>query len=385
MLEKIKGQEITIRMLKGELQKDALPQTLLFFGPDGSGKFLTAIEIARILNCETGNSTDKCSCPSCVRIKNLSSENLYVIERSNLKNTFDIWKLSGVNKENIHYFIFDLKRIIYLLHEPKGSGSEKTESEDSGRRKRQKFESERRYFEEIIREPEKIIENQEHLFEMIDQLLSSYRSYIIVIEHIKEIQRFLSIKSSTGKPRVAIINGAENMNEEASNRLLKTSEEPPKNTYIILITKNLDLLRETVRSRCFRYKFRPIETSILKEIVKRKTGYAPSEEELKGDSIKRKLKEIYNGLFSEKGKFDKQYQIIEQILSAELTVNFLYYIIERSREEVLNISEKNIYRIYTLETIIKEAARIINGIQHGNLNPETSLIDFTLNYLAPNM
>lgn len=390
MLEQVKGQETTMRMLKSELQKDVLPQTLLFYGPDGSGKFLTAVEVARILNCEAfgkdKDSPNVCTCPSCTRIRNLSSDNLYIIERSNLKNAFDIWKLSGITHQNVGNFIFDLKRLIYLLLDPRESKSEESESDTSNRRsKKGDFESERKYFEEIIRNPFEIIEKQEALFETIDQVLSSFRKYIIVLEHIRELQRFLNLKSSTGKPRVTIISGAENMNEEASNRLLKTSEEPPENAYIILISKNIDLMRETVKSRCMRYRFKPIGESLMAEIIEEKTGFRPAEDMIKWDSDNEKLERIYHELVKEKERFEKLYQLIEQILSDELLVDFLYYTIRKLREEILKKEEKSISRIYTIETIIKEAARIINGIQHGNLNPETSLIDFALNYLTPNI
>ena len=72
MFKAVKGQNIAVKMLSQELAGGLLPQTLLFHGPDGTGKFLTAIELAKLLNCEnpgsepTGeNAGSGCCCVSC--------------------------------------------------------------------------------------------------------------------------------------------------------------------------------------------------------------------------------------------------------------------------------------------------------------------------------
>ncbi len=58
--------------------------------------------------------------------------------------------------------------------------------------------------------------------------------------------------------RVFIIDEAELLNESGQNRLLKTLEEPPPRTVIMLITSSEDSLKPTVRSRCQRVAFAPL-------------------------------------------------------------------------------------------------------------------------------
>lgn len=55
------------------------------------------------------------------------------------------------------------------------------------------------------------------------------------------------------------------MNEEASNCLLKTLEEPTPNTFIILTADSLMPIRETIRSRCQIVRFTPIPNHIIKD------------------------------------------------------------------------------------------------------------------------
>ncbi len=72
----------------------------------------------------------------------------------------------------------------------------------------------------------------------------------IKIEQIHEFIRKTQLKPFCSKFKVGIIVSAEKMTEESQNALLKTLEEPPKNTFIIITTKNKNALLETIISRC---------------------------------------------------------------------------------------------------------------------------------------
>ena len=58
----------------------------------------------------------------------------------------------------------------------------------------------------------------------------------------------------TGERNMALIANADTMTVRAQNRLLKTLEEPPGNTVILLLSENKENLRETIRSRCISYR-----------------------------------------------------------------------------------------------------------------------------------
>lgn len=71
----------------------------------------------------------------------------------------------------------------------------------------------------------------------------------ISIDTIREIQRLLSLRPTFGKKRVVVIDSAEKMSKEAANSFLKTLEQPPDDTIIILISNSRKQLLPTIISR----------------------------------------------------------------------------------------------------------------------------------------
>jgi len=67
----------------------------------------------------------------------------------------------------------------------------------------------------------------------------------VILDQIHELTRELSMTSA--KPRVIVIDDAHRMSEEAQNAILKTLEEPPANTTLILVTHVPDKLVGTIR------------------------------------------------------------------------------------------------------------------------------------------
>jgi DNA polymerase-3 subunit delta' len=70
-----------------------------------------------------------------------------------------------------------------------------------------------------------------------------------------------------GGHRVAIVEHAERMNEDAQNALLKTLEEPPAGVTIILCADEEDRLLPTVRSRCVRLRLAPLGVRAIEELL----------------------------------------------------------------------------------------------------------------------
>src|SRR2546429_8372402 len=68
----------------------------------------------------------------------------------------------------------------------------------------------------------------------------------------------LDLQPLEGRNKVFIIDPADLLNAEAANALLKGLEEPPENSFFILITVNVHELLLTVRSRCQVYNFTPL-------------------------------------------------------------------------------------------------------------------------------
>ena len=81
----------------------------------------------------------------------------------------------------------------------------------------------------------------------------------ISVDAIREACSFLGKTSSLGAGRALIIAGAETMNHQAANALLKRLEEPPAGSLLILTTSALGALPITVRSRCWRIRLRGLD------------------------------------------------------------------------------------------------------------------------------
>ncbi len=81
--------------------------------------------------------------------------------------------------------------------------------------------------------------------------------------HDQSLQQFLSLKPFVASGRVAILANAERMTEAAQNCLLKTLEEPPPNTVLVLTTAYPDHLLATCLSRCQLLQLAPVPAATL--------------------------------------------------------------------------------------------------------------------------
>jgi DNA polymerase-3 subunit delta' len=75
----------------------------------------------------------------------------------------------------------------------------------------------------------------------------------------------LGVRAMGGRGRTVIIDGADEMNEAAQNALLKTLEEPPPGTLLLLLAAHADALLDTVRSRCQELRLQPLSEAQMRE------------------------------------------------------------------------------------------------------------------------
>ena len=85
----------------------------------------------------------------------------------------------------------------------------------------------------------------------------------ISIQQIRELEKELNFRSFSGKKKIAILDPATLMNLSAQNALLKTLEEPPQGSLLILIASNGGALLPTLRSRCLRVTFGPLARELV--------------------------------------------------------------------------------------------------------------------------
>jgi len=166
-------------MLQKAVVNGHLPHAYLFAGTEGIGKRLTALTLAKTINCEEGKEDCCEQCLSCRKIKDGNHPDVSVIN-------------------------------------PEGQ--------------------------------------------------------FIRIDKIRELQRSLSYRPFEGKMRVCVVDGAEHMKAEGANALLKTLEEPPRRTLLILLASETDLLLPTIVSRCQQVTFTPLSMDqMVTELTERQT------------------------------------------------------------------------------------------------------------------
>lgn len=73
----------------------------------------------------------------------------------------------------------------------------------------------------------------------------------IKIERVRQLIEWASLKPYESEWKVAVLEEAERLTEEASQALLKTLEEPPQQTLFVLLTADKARILETIQSRCF--------------------------------------------------------------------------------------------------------------------------------------
>ena len=182
----IKGQLLVVDLLQRSLGTGRLAHTYLFHGPQGVGKQLTALGLAKALNC-LEKSDDFCDqCSSCRQI------------------------------------------------------------------------TEKRYPDLSI-------------------LYPIARSRKIKIEQVRQMQRALSWKASSGRFKVAIIIDAHALTTEAANALLKTLEEPPAKSILVLVTHQPEALLPTIRSRAQELQFFNLAPEVLMNILEEQIKLSPKE------------------------------------------------------------------------------------------------------------
>ncbi|HET8542310.1 MAG TPA: AAA family ATPase [Anaeromyxobacter sp.] len=108
----------------------------------------------------------------------------------------------------------------------------------------------------------------------------------VVVDQVRDVvDRRLALKRFEGRHRFVIVDPADAMNPQAQNALLKTLEEPPEDTTLVLVAASPDSLLPTIRSRCVRVAFGPLPADAI----------APRLEERLPKLLARRLAELEEG------------------------------------------------------------------------------------------
>jgi len=81
------------------------------------------------------------------------------------------------------------------------------------------------------------------------------KSRVVTVEQMRDLMREIQLKPAEAEFKVAIIAAADRLNQQAANAFLKTLEEPPAKSILILLSTDPQRILETILSRCLRLNF----------------------------------------------------------------------------------------------------------------------------------
>lgn len=212
MFRQIKNQARAVNILQKAVAEKKAAQAYLFYGPAGCGKFMAAQYFAMALNCAAYSDYKPCGvCPSCKKFLQLTHPDfLYVFPTPNLE----------ISPE----------------------GEFKNEA---------KLGEYTDFVKNRINEPWK------------KSFFSSKAE--IRIDIIRHLQHRINLSLNEALKRVYIIEDADKMNVKAANAFLKTLEEPPADTVLILTTTKPQAILPTILSRCQKLQFMPLSSATIYE------------------------------------------------------------------------------------------------------------------------
>lgn len=81
------------------------------------------------------------------------------------------------------------------------------------------------------------------------------RSRVITVDQMRELMQQIQLKPAEAGYKISIVAGADRLNVQAANAFLKTLEEPPPKSVLILLSTEPQRLLPTILSRCLRLNF----------------------------------------------------------------------------------------------------------------------------------
>ena len=113
-----------------------------------------------------------------------------------------------------------------------------------------------------------------------DVLIIEPEGQTLRVDQVRQTQRDLAYRPYEGHRRVCVLTAADRMAPNMSNTLLKTLEEPPLHTVIILLANNPRLLLPTILSRCQPIRFHPLPIPLVSNWLMEREGFNEKEAHL---------------------------------------------------------------------------------------------------------
>jgi len=200
----------------------------------------------------------------------------------------------------------------------------------------------------------------------------------ISIEETREIINFFNQSSINNKPKIFFLEGAESLNINSSNSILKILEELPDNNYFFLTYLENKFLLETIKSRCFNHRIflSSKETSLIKEklILQFETNKIIIKNFTPGTNIK--INMLFNELDISKKNFSEKILAMQNFYIEEKYSKILDLIHIYIENYFANNLEKN--NFFKNFRIRKKINNIIHNIKLINNDVKSSFYEINL-------
>ncbi len=197
-------------------------------------------------------------------------------------------------------------------------------------------------------------ENREKLVRSDHPDVALARPYnrFLRIPLMREIEHEANFRPFEGKARIFIIEEAHRLNEASSNALLKTLEEPPATSHLILITSRPAQLLPTIRSRCQIIRFSPLAPSEIEAHLLKGKQVSPADARLLATVARGS---IGRALVTDLESYRNQREAMLDVVNA-LALNHDRARLLRASEEMNDAKRKDEYepRLDLLATLIHD-------------------------------
>jgi DNA polymerase-3 subunit delta' len=196
----------------------------------------------------------------------------------------------------------------------------------------------------------------------------------ILVDAMRDLEREANFRPYEGHARVFLIEEAEKLNEASSNAMLKTLEEPPQTSHLILLTSRPASLLPTIRSRCQTIRFSPlapaeIEAYLLGVQEKGEKRLSVEDARLLAHAARGSIGRALSGAAD--GYRQQREAMLDVLNALALTGDRVRLL--RASEEMTDAKRKEEYepRLDVLETLIHDAWRLtLDASTRELVNPE---------------
>jgi len=273
MFENLLHQNRIKNRLINDISSGSVPQSILFSGPEYSGKYTAALELVRVLNCHQDGAPWDCSCSSCKAQRLLIHPDTLFLGKSHfsvdIQAALDLMERRDAPASR-YMLIRNVRKLLRRFDPVLWEGNEK---------KVQKVGKTLEDLNQILmdiapgRELPKKWEKVTKDILKFSLELEKQVPISVPINQIRRINHWSHLGSQGQDVRKAvIIDKADQMQEGARNALLKLLEEPPEDVYLILLSNRKKRILPTIlsRLRCYDFAARDSEASevIQKRIFK---------------------------------------------------------------------------------------------------------------------